>query len=307
MPVRKFSRLAAGASIALAVMCSPAAAQLIDVDLNTAPSSAGHGGRYTGRIGSIIIDTRNGSPSTMFEHVTGSACWGGTGGCAKFFASVSGGGAYRGFTLGSFSGGATRKNLRYLMKWNSAWRGASNLKGNYLAMGNVFWTQEKAANSALGGFQLGLSYSGTMYYLHGNNQSQTTCNSGGYSCCPYNSSCSLGAGVASAGPFMFANYDNQWVVIELEMLSSGVFREYVWTADGRFNGLYMEARNVPAGTPMITGFGGMYFHDSGAASGSYVMVDEVVLSDSFIGPPAGFGGATTPRPPAPPSAVRFTQ
>jgi hypothetical protein len=98
----------------------------------------------------------------------------------------------------------------------------------------------------------------------------------------------LGTGIFDAGPFFYSNYDNQWVAIELEMISSGVFRIYLWTQDGRYNGLYMEARNMAPGTPMITGFSGMYFHDSGAANGSYIMVDEVVLSDSFIGPPPGF-------------------
>ncbi|MGE3512543.1 MAG: hypothetical protein AB7N65_27075 [Vicinamibacterales bacterium] len=311
MGVRRGLLRAAGAMFVLAVTSSPSLAQLIDVNLDNPPSSAGNRGVYSGAIGSIVVDVRNGSPTRMFEHVTGGECWGARGGCARFFGSVSGGGAYRGFTLGNFSGGTTRKNLRYLMKWNSAWRGAENLKGNHMSMGNVFWTQEKAMNSALGGFQLAISYNSTLYFVHGNGQSQSTCNGGGYSCCPYSLSCSLGPGVSGAGPFMFSRYDNQWVVIELEMLSSGVFREYIWTQDGRFNGLYMEARNVPPGTPQITGFSGMYYHDSGAANGSYVMVDEVVLSDRFIGPPAGFAnGVVTPppapsQPPATPTALRI--
>jgi hypothetical protein len=48
----------------------------------------------------------------------------------------------------------------------------------------------------------------------------------------------------------------------------------------------------------------MYFHDSGAASGSYIMVDEVELAESFIGPPEGFTEAV---PPSPPTDVTFTQ
>ena len=294
MGVRRGWLRAAGVVLALAFTSSPATAQLIDVNLDSPPSSAGHLGVYAGAIGTIVIDVRNGTPARMFEHVTGNECWAGKGGCARFFGSVNGGGAYRGFTPGPFTGGTARKNLRYLMKWNSAWRGAENLKGNYMSMGHVFWTQEKAMNAALGGFQLALSYNGTLYFAHGNGQSQATCQTDGYSCCPHSPSCSLGPGVSRAGPFLFADYDNQWVAIEVEMVSSGVFREYVWTQDGRFNGLYMEARNVPPGTPEVNGFSGMYYHDAGAASGSYVMVDEVVLSDRFIGPPAGFGTGGTP-------------
>ncbi|MGH8249498.1 MAG: hypothetical protein ACREVI_02175 [Steroidobacteraceae bacterium] len=285
---------------------SPALAQLIEVDLDTPPSSEGNGGVYHGSVGSIVIDARNGSPSNMFDHVSGSECWGGSGGCARFYGSVSGGGAYRGFTPGNFSGGGTRKNLRYLQKWNSAWRGAENLKGNYLSMGGVFWTQEKAMNQALGiGFQLALSHAGTLYYAHGNGQPEGVCNAGGYSCCQHESNCSLGGGVANAGPFYYGQYDNEWVAIELEMLSSGIFRIYVWTRDGRYHGLYMEGRSMNPGTPEIAGFSGMYFHDSGAASGSYIMVDEVVLSDRFVGPPPGFSDGESP--PSPPTDVTITR
>ena len=295
--VKRCVRAVASLVVAFAATSS-LAATLVEVDLDTPPSSEGNGGVYRGTVSSIVIDTRNGSPSNMFDHVNGDQCWGGTGGCARFYGSVSGGGAYRGFTLGSFSGGTTRKNLRYLQKWNSAWRGAENLKGNYLSMGGVFWTQEKAMNSALGPFQLALSHQGTLYYAHGNGQSSSICQSGGYDCCPHESSCSLGAGMAQAGPFRYGDYDNQWVAIELELISSGVFRIYLWTQDGRYNGLYMEGRNMAPGTPAITGFSGMYFHDSGAASGSYMMVDEVVLADSFIGPPPGFGSdEPVPNPP----------
>jgi hypothetical protein len=281
---------------------SPAEANLIEVDLDTPPTSEGNGGVYRGALGSIVLDVRNGSPTNMFDHVTGAECWGGAGGCARFFGSVSGGGVYRGFNLGSYSGGTTRLNLRYLQKWNSSWRGASNLKGNYLNLGGPFWTQEKAPAAAFGRFQLAQSYNGTLYRIHGNGQSRATCDSAGYECVPHAANASLGPGVAAAGPFEYADYDNEWVCIEIEMLSSGVFRIYVWTEDGRYNGMYMEARSMRSGTPQITGFSGMYFHDSGAASGSYIMVDEVVLSDSFIGPPPGFG--SEPVAPNPPADVR---
>jgi hypothetical protein len=236
----------------------------------------------------------------MFEHVVGTQCWGGEGGCARFYGSVSGGGAYRGFNLGPFEGGETQKNLRFVQRWNSTWRGARNLKGNYLTLGTPLWTQEKGMNAALGGFQLALSYSGTLYYTHGNGQDEATCRKDGYQCCPFEANCALGPGVAAAGPFMFSDYDNQWVAVELELVSTGVFRTYIWTRDGKYRGLYMEAGGLRRGAPQVTGFGGMYYHDSGAAPGSYVMVDEVVLSDSFIGPPAGFlDGAGLGSPPAP--------
>jgi hypothetical protein len=298
-----YLRLIAGGSLWAALLW-PAHAQMISVDLDTPPTSESNGGVYRGRVGSIAIEARNGTPSNMFDHVTGSECWGGSGGCARFYGSVSGGGVYRGFSIGNVSGGDSRKNLRFLQKWNRSWRGAENLKGNYLTMGgSPFWTQEKAPAADFGGFQMAQSYRGTVYYLHGNGQSSSRCASEGYQCCQHQSACSLGPGVADAGPFEFDAYAEQWVAIELELHSSGIFRIYLWTQDGRYNGLYMEARDAPQGVPGITGFSGMYFHDSGAASGSYVMVDEVELSDTFIGPPEGFSDSV---PPSPPTEVTLT-
>lgn len=287
--LRRVPAQIAVAAVLLVGFATTGMAQMIDVNLDSPPTSESNGGVYRGRVGTIVLDVRNGTPSNMFDHVTGAECWGGAGGCGRFFGSTSGGGVYRGFNLGGHTGGTTRKNLRYLQKWNSAWRGAQNLKGNYLAMGGPFWTQEKSPASAFGRFQLAQSYAGTLYRIHGNGQSQATCQSEGYQCAPYDGNASLGPGVSEAGPFEFAQYDNQWVCIELEMISSGIFRIYLWTQDGKYNGLYMEARNMSPGQPAIVGFSGMYFHDSGAAPGSYVMVDEVVLSESLIGPPAGFG------------------
>jgi hypothetical protein len=281
---------------------SPAswAQTIAEVDLDSPPTSESAGGRYTGRVGSITLDVRGGVPTNMFDHVTGAACWGGSGGCAKFYGSESGGGVYRGFTLGSYSGGPSRLNIRYLKKWNSNWIGNQRgLKSDFFTMGgNRFWAQQSGVAWGFGGFQMSQSHNGTLYRIHGNGQSQARCQSEGYLCVPYETNASLGPGVAAAGPFEYEDYVDQWVSLEFEVLSTGVFRIYIWTQDGRYNGLYMEARNMPTGTPAVTGFGGMYFHDSGASPGSFVMVDEVVVSESFIGPPPGFlSDAERPRSP----------
>jgi len=279
---------------------SNAWAQMIDVNLDSPPTSESSGGVYSGRLGRIVLDVRNGTPSNMFDHVTGAECWGGAGGCAKFYGSTSGGGVYRGLNPGPYSGGATQLNLRFLQKWNAAWvsgQGAQNLKGNYLTLGgSPFWTQEKSMAAIFGGFQMAQSYRGTLYRIHGNGQSCSSISNAGYEGIGCTSASSFGESVSQAGPFMFGDYTGQWVAVELELRSNGTFKIYLWTQDRVYSGLYMESRNGPTGAPGITGFSGMYFHDSGAASGSYVMVDEVVLSGSFIGPPPGFG-SVAPNPP----------
>lgn len=290
----------------LAALPSLAQAQLIDVDFDSPPSSENNGGVYQGSRGSLVLDVRNGSPTNMFDHVTGGECWGGSGGCAKFYAgTTTGSGKYRGFVPGNYSGGNTRLNLRYLMKWNSGYHNTEGFKGDYLTMGgSPFWTQQKGLAAVFGDFQLTQSYRGTLYYIHGNGQSQSTCNGEGYECSEYEPQSNLGPGVESAGPFEYARFDNQWVCVELEMISSGVFRMYIWTRDGRYRGMYMEALNAPTGAPSIDGFSGMYFTDAAAPNGTYVMLDEVVLSDSFIGPPPGF--LSDDFPPSPPTDVTIT-
>lgn len=289
------------------LLASPVlATELIKANLDSSPSVSGNGGVYTGAISSVTIDVRNGTPSTMFEHVTGAECYGGSGGCARFYPATDVGGSYRGFTPGSYSGGTTQLNMNYVLRWNAAWvsgGGATNLKGNYMTLGgSPFWTQEKSVAAVFGsGFQWGISYSGTLYYIHGNGQSSGTCSSEGYECCPHEANCALGSGVAAAGPFFFGDYTGEWVRVEMELLSSGTWRQYLWTDDDAYNGLYMEATNAPTGTPGITGFSGAYFTDGSAASTSYVMVDDVCFADTFIGEdgcsgaaPGGGGGTKSP-------------
>ena len=276
---------------------------LIDVDMDSAPSSEDNGGVYTGDVSTISLHVTGGG--NMFDHITGSSCWGGSGGCGRFNMDVGQGGVYRGFNPGSYSGGATQLNFRYLARWNAYWDGADNLKGNYITLGgSPFWTQEKGLADTFGAaFQMAFSHEGTLYQIHGNGYSNPPCsdpypanNNSGYHCCVPESTCDLGPGVAAAGPFYFHDYDDEWVAFEIEMHSNGSSKLYIWTQDGVYDGLYMHATNNPTGTPGVTGFGGSYYNDGNVDSGATNMVDEVVFADAYIGPPTGFteGDSTPP-------------
>ena len=279
------------------------ATDIIRVDMNSAPSSDNHAGVYTGSLGTLTLDTRNGTPTNMFDHVTGVDCWGGSGGCGKFYPQTSAAGAYRGLAPLGTTFTDNQLNIRYLKKWNTEFTtGGIEYKGDIVYVGDSyvggFWTvQVDYGTSIFGnGLQEGLSYNRTDKYVHGNSASEGNCTGDGIPCCPYLANCNLGTGVAAAGPFRYADYVDQWVAFELEILgSTGTYRYYIWTQDGTYNGLYMEASNAETGTPGVAGISGLYYTDYGATSGSYVMVDDVVFADTYIGPPNGFGIDNTPN------------
>lgn len=261
---------------------------LMDVDFNSSPS----GTTYTGAIGSVAIDVTGTDPSPPWEHVSGGG-WGG-GGAVRFYGAPTGGGVYRGFTPNFNTTGYTQINIRWMQKWNSNWAGtasgygggANNLKGNYIQMGgSPFWTQEKDMNASLGAppapyFQLAQSYSGTLYRVHGG-----TMDSGSDYTIAGSDADSTKWGDEA---FLFGLRNDEWVCFEYEFHTSGTWKIYIWTSDRDFNGAYMEARDAPSGTLGLTGLGGMYFHDSGAASGSWIMCSHFAMAESLIGPPSGF-------------------
>lgn len=266
---------------------APSGDELVVVNFASGPSDD----TYTGSVGSLAVDARNGTPTPYHEYVSDGG-WG-SGGAAKFYGSTSGGGVYRGF-VPSYSGSPSQINIRYLMKWNSAWSGtasgygggASNLKGNIFDIGSTrIWTQEKDMNSSLGAapapyFQLAQSYNNTLYRIHGGVLDSGT----DYTVAGSDANSSKWGDLA----FLFGQWVDEWVCFEYELASSGRCKYYIWTSDRTFDGPYMEATGISSGTIAITGISGMYFHDSGAASGSYIMIDELVIASGYIGPPAGF-------------------
>jgi hypothetical protein len=268
----------------------PPPSGLISVGFDTPPS----GTIYTGSLGSVTIDVSGTSPATPWEHVPSGGFGGG--GAVRFYGSQTGGGVYRGFYPNISTAGQSQINVRFLNKWNSAFSGtatgfgggASNLKGNYFSFGgSPFWTQEKDMNNSLGAaplgyFQLAQSYNGTLYRVHGG---ALAC--GAQSAYPQ-AGCDANSSKWGTRPFLFGEWVDQWVCFEYELRANGTWKIYVTTQNRAYAGQYMESRNGPTGAIGIAGLGGMFFHDSGAAAGSYMMVDHFVLSTGYIGPPAGF-------------------
>lgn len=111
------------------------------------------------------------------------------------------------------------------------------------------------------------------------------------------------------------HYLGEWISIEMEFnLTDAVVNLYITTQDGVHTGLYLTqdpttgcglpAEDMPqtGGAFHYVDIVGGFFNDGGTNdANTYFELDELVVSDSYIGPPDGFVGGTPPDPPATPS------
>ena len=96
---------------------------------------------------------------------------------------------------------------------------------------------------------------------------------------------------------------NEWMSVELEAnLDQGVINLYIYTADGQVSGLYstnpfIDPNDSRAGLFSMVDIIGGYFnaHNLPANDNAWFMIDELVIDDSYIGPPANF--VVIPRAP----------
>lgn len=91
-------------------------------------------------------------------------------------------------------------------------------------------------------------------------------------------------------------YEQEWVSLEFEMITgTQALNLYVTTRDGLFTGLYNgSAATLDGWTGGLTGIDTLtYFNDTPGdhrtpGAGEYYIIDDVAVSDSYIGPPTGF-------------------
>lgn len=97
--------------------------------------------------------------------------------------------------------------------------------------------------------------------------------------------------------------EEEWICIEFEANTrTGMIRLYVDTLDGRLSGLYIQRPmddSGPGGTWSHVDIIGGYFNGASRADpNNYFMIDELQISNSRIGPPAGFNNVPRPAPPS---------
>jgi len=102
----------------------------------------------------------------------------------------------------------------------------------------------------------------------------------------------------------------EWVSFEYEVdLQAGRINLYINTEDGRYSGLHATVdmtvtENNPFGNPVAAiECIGCYFGEPGSeppffmppwTSDNYFLIDELVINNSYIGPPSGFGDSSPP-------------
>lgn len=93
---------------------------------------------------------------------------------------------------------------------------------------------------------------------------------------------------------------NEWIAVEYALnTNTGIGQLYLWTQDGSYNGILID--NVPLDTGInMNGFYFSYYNSYGVSNpNNYFLIDDLVISTSYIGPPDGFVGK-----PAPPTDLR---
>jgi hypothetical protein len=99
--------------------------------------------------------------------------------------------------------------------------------------------------------------------------------------------------------------EEEWVSLELEANTrTGVMRLYITTQDGEHSGVYLEQTisegPIGAGTELfhyIDIIGGWFNAPTSYDDNTYYMIDELVIDDSYIGPPKDFVDGNTPDDP----------
>jgi hypothetical protein len=95
--------------------------------------------------------------------------------------------------------------------------------------------------------------------------------------------------------------EEEWISVEIESnVASQYVRLYIHTQDGEFNGLYIEQTLDISSNPAwmrLDMIGGFMDAAIQADPNNYFIIDEVKLSTSYIGPPAGFLADPPPKAP----------
>ena len=237
-----------------------------------------------------------------FTHLN-SGCW--SGGCAKFTPPTgvtnSGvNGAMAG--LGHFTGlNLSRINIRLLMKIGPTYYSTARNSGG--GIGNKFIDVHSASWSRLGilGFHPYHTQDDppdTQYYTFGTMVVPSTAyyytsQGGGRSEAAFHIADGIG------------DYAGQWFALEYEINNAtNTTKCYLWTQDGQFNGEYIS---YPSAIPENANYfyvGGYYNNIHLADPDSYMVIDDLMVSDGYIGPPSGFiGGGSDTTPPTNPTGL----
>jgi hypothetical protein len=94
--------------------------------------------------------------------------------------------------------------------------------------------------------------------------------------------------------------EDEWFSVEISANSrTGLIRLYITSQDGELNGEYVNVtmENTGGAFNYIDVLGGYFNIAPRASAGNYFIIDDLVIDDSYIGPPEGFVMGNPPSPP----------
>lgn len=240
---------------------------------------------------SDLLWVGNGGTGT---HVASEGCW--SGGCAKFTpptSAVSMNGGVNG--MGQFTGiSTTRLNVRLLVKVGTTYYSTATNAGG--GVGNKFFIYllDNASTRPMSIWQPNWIGEDVDYFSPGAcNGTECLYQCGGTPDCYWPD----GDDTFTWKNGVSGDYAGQWICMEFESdTSTGINTLYVWTQDGVLSGVYMQHSRTGGGNiNTIDMIGGYYNHIHTNDANTYIMFDELKISNTYIGPPAGFVGGTPSR------------
>lgn len=216
-------------------------------------------------------------------YTTGADCYGGSGGCVKVIPPTSGGQCSAGITGYNFPDTKTL-NVRFLIKIGSQYEETARSVG--YGYQNKMLIVPRTVETSVRGMGIFEHNSESGWFTWG------ACEDN--SCLYYDGSDGF-AWPHANDTFQSSLYSEQWVCVEWELnITSGFSKLYIWTADGINNGLHQEYTYTEQSGDVgyyesIQVLGGFFngYHTSNA--NAYLLYDNLVISNEYIGPPSGFG------------------
>lgn len=225
-------------------------------------------------------------------------CW--EGNCAKFTPPTQDSDDYSGLGTFRFSSVQTRVNIRFLIKIGTTF--ASTARSGAEGLGNKLLIISASSGSrpmiVVRRYDDGTPH----YFAPAPCDDADGCNyeCGGTPNCYWpngkdNFTVEDGVGLK--------DFAGQWVSMELEADAvARTIKLYIYTVGGELAGLYKQVSRPSGGTfSEIQILGGYYNQYNLSDSNTYIMFDELAISNKYIGPPTGFTNA----PPRSPEGLRL--
>ena len=265
-----------------------------DCQFESAPSSENSGGVYTCDTGSTTLYFASEMTGSIFDHTTNEG-WNNSG-AAKFYTHNGSTNSYRVMNGNVSSWTPATQNIRFLIKIEST--GVLSGKWLYTGAGGVWPTYVAMTGSGAPCNQpsITMNYSwASNYVLHQGNLTCPTfyevCGASG----TWGSLIEDCTEVVTDKRWNWADHTEEWVCIEQEKnFNNGTMAMYVWTQDGTWSGkVYEVDTTLESGSERRTSAIGAYLELT--HTNQYFIIDELIIADEYIGPPAGF--LTTPSGP----------